>query len=146
MKFPLPGKVFFCLLISFIETQRPPLLGFPWHMHIPVTQVWISLIPSLQEDMPVAPTQQLITLNPLSRIIRVLRMMRRWMDRMRGITLTYPLPPLTRFSGCLPHPDPLLLRQSSGTLTLLGRPGHSRTITQLPGPYSQRASMCQTFQ
>lgn len=77
-------------------------------------------------------------------IRRVRRKMRRWADRNRGVTLTQ-FPPFPRRPL---HADPLLLCQPSGTLTLPGPLGHSRTknITQLPGLNSQKTSMLHTFQ
>lgn len=103
------AEVLSSLLISFIETPGPPPLGFPWHVRPAVTQARLSLIPSLQEGVPTALPQQLITQKLLRGIRRVWRKMRRWADRSRSVTLTqfppFPVAPLMLTHFCSVNPQ-----------------------------------------
>lgn len=121
------AEVFFCSLISFIETPGHPPLGFPWHVRCAVTLV--RLFPD-----PVAAGGRAHCPTTTAHYSETLQGLRWYGGRWRGgqtrtrASLWHSFPLFSRYPL---HPDPLLLCQPSGTLTLPGRLGHSRTKTQL---------------
>jgi len=130
LKFYQTAEIFFSMLISFIETPGPPLLGCLWHICPAVTRCRHSLIPSPQENMHVSLPQQLIT-QKLLRGIRGCGGRQGGGQTGTGASLFFLLPPFIQTIFCSVNPQvhwPCLVDWVTA------------------GLYFQKISMCQTFQ